>query len=198
MKTNTWKYRHVAHAYKVCSKGNSRLDRSFDLCKFVQENSKKGLMSNSYLNSLWTETQKKTEKKNNGRGQRSPEHLFRKWYNQVTNLVHSIIYQCARQWRQSCHFSHHWGQKKASDFRTASSVGGRNIRKHGVFFILSQSLVFLQFPLDLVHALPSRHLGVQSSEANFLSSRLLHHFPRLNLFSPTIFHSLLLTNASSI
>lgn len=67
-----------------------------------------------------------------------------------------------------------------------------------VFFILSQSLVFLQFPLDLVHALPSRHLGVQSSEANFLSSRLLHHFPRLNLFSPTIFHSLLLTNASSI
>lgn len=66
------------------------------------------------------------------------------------------------------------------------------------FFILSQSLVFLQFPLDLVHALPSRHLGVQSSEANFLSSRLLHHFPRLNLFSPTIFHSLLLTNASSI
>lgn len=56
----------------------------------------------------------------------------------------------------------------------------------------------LQFPLDLVHALPSRHLGVQSSEANFLSSRLLHHFPRLNLFSPTIFHSLLLTNASSI
>lgn len=66
------------------------------------------------------------------------------------------------------------------------------------FLILSQSLVFLQFPLDLVHALPSRHLGVQSSEANFLSSRLLHHFPRLNLFSPTIFHSLLLTNASSI
>lgn len=66
------------------------------------------------------------------------------------------------------------------------------------FFFLSQSLVFLQFPLDLVHALPSRHLGVQSSEANFLPSRLLHHFPRLNLFSPTIFHSLLLTNASSI
>lgn len=43
-------------------------------------------------------------KKNNERGQRSPEHLFRKWYDQVTNLVHLIIYQCARQWRQSCRF----------------------------------------------------------------------------------------------
>lgn len=77
---------------------------------------------------------------------------------------------------------------------------GEEISENMVFFcfFLSQSLVFLQFPLDLVHALPSRHLGVQSSEANFLSSRLLHHFPRLNLFSPTIFHSLLLTNASSI
>lgn len=106
VKTNTWKYRHVAHAYKVCSKGNSRLDHSFDLCKFVQENSKKGLMSNSYLNSLSEQRHRrrqKKKKKHNERGQRSPEHLFRKWYDQVTNLVHLIIYQCARQWRQ-CRF----------------------------------------------------------------------------------------------
>lgn len=64
VKTNTWKYRHVAHAYKVCSKGNSRLDHSFDLCKFVQENSKKGLMSNSYLNSLSEQRHRRRQKKN--------------------------------------------------------------------------------------------------------------------------------------
>ncbi len=44
--------------------------------------------------------------------------------------------------------------------------------------------------LHPVHLLPSRHLGVQSSEAQFLSSRLLYHILHFNLFSPFIFHPL--------
>lgn len=119
-------------------------------------------------------------------GQRSPGPSFRKWYNQLSNPV-CLIWASSNQWqswRQYWCFQSQQGQRGASYFMKC--MGGKiNVW----FFYNCASLPFPQSH-HMSHVLSSRHLGLLSSEATFLSSYLFHHIPYFNLFSPPIFHSL--------